>query len=104
MKCGNGGTMSIQVGRTGLLLLLGASVVGCDDPTRPVQRTDEPATAAANRPLHEGFIDDPSFALPDIDCGTFTIRETSFSDRVEVTTYFDRAGNPTTLRIHVQFK
>jgi hypothetical protein len=39
-------------------------------------------------PLHEVFFDDPTFALPDIDCGTFTIRETSFHNRIDVITYF----------------
>jgi len=61
-----------------------------------------PALAAAP-PLHEVFFDDPSFALPDIDCGTFTIRETSFHNRIDVITYFNDAGEPVRVRVHVSF-
>jgi hypothetical protein len=50
------------------------------------------------------FFDVPDFALPDIDCGTFTIRETSFSNRVHVTTYFNDAGDPIKVRVHIEFE
>jgi hypothetical protein len=97
--------MSIHVTKTGLpvLLLTSLAVLGCNDPTRPEQRMDQPLAAAATNPVHEVLIDDPEFALPDIDCGTFTIRETSFSDRVQVTTYFNAAGDPVRVRVHTQF-
>jgi hypothetical protein len=65
--------------------------------------TASPA-AAKPPPLHEVFFDDPGFALPDIDCGTFTIRETSFDDRIDVITYFDDAGDPVRVHLHVSFQ
>jgi hypothetical protein len=94
----------------GILILLGG-LAGCDAaPTDPAPAASltpgsGPAlrAAAAHPPLHEVFLNDPGFALGDIDCGTFTIRETSFSDRVDVTTYFNDAGDPVRARLHVEF-
>jgi hypothetical protein len=94
----------------GILILLGG-LAGCDaaptdtSPTASPTPGSAPAlrAAAAHPPLHEVFFNDPGFALPDIDCGTFTIRETSFSDRVDVITYFNDAGDPVRVRIHVEF-
>jgi hypothetical protein len=89
----------------GILILLGV-LAGCDaapTDTSPAASLT-PSLAAGHPPLHEVFFDDPGFALPDIDCGTFTIRETSFSNRVDVTTYFNHAGDPVRVRVHVQFQ
>jgi hypothetical protein len=58
---------------------------------------------AKTPPLHEVFFNDPGFALPDIDCGSFTIRETSFEDRVDVITFFDDSGEPLRIHLHVSF-
>jgi len=94
----------------GILILLGG-LASCDaaptDTSPAVSPTQGSApalrAAAAHPPLHEVFLNDPGFALPDIDCGTFTIRETSFSNRVEVITYFNAAGDPVRARLHVEF-
>ena len=58
---------------------------------------------AKTPPLHEVFFNDPDFALPDIECGSFTIRETSFEDRVDVITFFDDTGEPVRIHLHVSF-
>lgn len=94
----------------GILILFGG-LAGCDaaptdtSPAGSLTPGSVPVlgAAAAHPPLHEVFVNDPGFALPDIDCGTFTIRETSFSDRVDVITYFNNAGDPVRARIHVEF-
>ena len=98
----------------GILMLL-SGLAGCDAaPTdsspagagAPGSLVSVPASSlggVATPPAqHQVYFDDPSFALPDIDCGTFIIRETSFSDRVDVTTYFNAAGDPVSERVHVQ--
>jgi hypothetical protein len=88
----------------GILILLGV-LAGCNAmPTDTVSQTPGSEIALGKAPLHEVFFDDPSFALPDIDCGNFTIRETSFSNRIHVTTYFNDAGDPIKIRVHVQFQ
>jgi hypothetical protein len=95
----------------GILILLGG-LAGCDgaptdsSPVASLTPGSVPAlqAAAAHPPLHEVFLNDPDFALPDIDCGTFTIRETSFSDRVDVITYFNDAAEPVRARMHVEFQ
>ena len=95
----------------GVLILLGG-LAGCDaaptdtSPAASPTPGSAPAlrAAAAHPPLHEVFLNDPSYALGDIDCGTFTIRETSFSDRVDVITYFNDAGEPVRARMHVEFQ
>jgi hypothetical protein len=96
----------------GVLILLGG-LAGCDAaPTDPSPAASlipgsGPALRAASftpPPLHEVFLNDPAFALGDIDCGTFTIRETSFSDRVDVITYFNDAAEPVRARMHVEFQ
>ena len=95
----------------GVLILLGG-LAGCDaaptdtSPAASPTPGSAPAlrAAAAHPPLHEVFLNDPSLALGDIDCGTFTIHETSFSDRVDVITYFNDAGEPVRARVHVEFQ
>ena len=95
----------------GVLILLGG-LAGCDaaptdtSPAASPTPGSAPAlrAAAAHPPLHEVFLNDPDLALGDIDCGTFTIRETSFSDRVDVITYFNDAGDPVRARLHVEFQ
>jgi hypothetical protein len=80
----------------GILILLGASLTpGSVAALR---------AASAHPPLPEVFLNDPSFALGDIDCGTFTIRETSSSDRVDAITYFNDAGDPVRARLHVEVR
>jgi hypothetical protein len=90
----------------GALLLLGG-LVACDatptDPTPGGSVTSPSSVSLAKGPLHEVFYNDPGGALPDIDCGSFTIRETSFTDRLAVTTYFNAAGDPVKVRLHLQF-
>ena len=57
------------------------------------------ATAAATPPAVEEFQDEVSF---DIDCGTFLLHEDAVvKDRI--TTFFDKAGNPTRIQIHERF-
>jgi hypothetical protein len=88
----------------GILILL-VSLTGCGaTPTDTGSQTPASEPAFGKGPVHEVFFDVPDFALPDIDCGTFTIRETSFSNRIHVTTYFNDAGEPVKVRVHVQFK
>lgn len=88
----------------GILILLGG-LAGCEaTPTDTGSLTPGGELAFGRAPLHEVFFDDPAFALPDIDCGTFIIRETSFSNRIKVTTYFNDAGDPIRVRVHVQFQ
>jgi hypothetical protein len=88
----------------GILILLGG-LASCEaTPTDTGSLTPGAEQASVKAPLHEVFFDDPAFALPDIDCGTFIIRETSFSDRIHVTTYFNEAGDPFRVRVQVQFK
>ena len=95
----------------GILILLGG-LAGCDaaptdtSPAAALTPGSVPAllAAAAHPPLHEVFLNDPGFALGDIDCGTFTISETSFSDRVDVITYFNDAGEPVRAHQHVEFQ
>jgi hypothetical protein len=95
----------------GILILLGG-LAGCDAAPTDTSPAASPTpgsvpallAAAAHPPLHEVFLNDPSLALGDIDCGTFTIHETSFSDRVDVITYFNDAGDPVRARLHVEFQ
>jgi hypothetical protein len=95
----------------GILILLGG-LAGCDAAPTDTSPAASPSpgaapvlrAAAAHPPLHEVFLDDPGVALGDIDCGTFTIRETSFSDRVDVITYFNDAGEPVRAHQHVEFQ
>jgi hypothetical protein len=58
------------------------------------------ATAAATPPTVEEFHDELSF---DIDCGTFLLHEEAVVDD-RVTTFFDKAGNPTHVQIHERFR
>jgi hypothetical protein len=95
-------------GPLGILILLGG-LAGCDaaptdaSPAASLTPGSPALRAGTPPPLHQVFLNDPAFALPDIDCGTFTIRETSFSDRVDVITYFNAAGDPVRSRTHVEF-
>jgi hypothetical protein len=57
------------------------------------------ATAAATPPTVEEVQSEQSF---DIDCGTFLLHEDAVvEDRI--TTFFDKAGNPTRAQIHERF-
>jgi hypothetical protein len=57
------------------------------------------ATAAATPPTVEEVQSEQSF---DIDCGTFLLHEDAVvEDRI--TTFFDKAGNPTRVQIHERF-
>lgn len=57
------------------------------------------AAAEAVRPTVESFHIEGSF---DIDCGTFLLHEDFVLDDT-VTTFFDQAGNPVSVKIHEQF-
>ena len=65
-----------------------------------VSLTASPAMATPP-PQHEVFTD--LSPLDDIDCGTFTIRETVLSGRENKITYFDDAGNPVRVFEHYSF-
>jgi hypothetical protein len=59
--------------------------------------------ASAKAPLKEIHVDESIFTLPDIDCGTFTLHEEMVSERVQTTTYFDRAGDPVKITTTANF-
>jgi hypothetical protein len=49
--------------------------------------------AYAKAPLKEAFVDEGIFTLPDIPCGSFTLTEVMDSESVQVTTFFNKAGD-----------
>jgi hypothetical protein len=59
--------------------------------------------AYAKAPLKEAFIDEGIFTLPDIPCGTFTLTEVMDSESVQVTTFFDKAGDPVKVSTRANF-
>ena len=60
-----------------------------------------PAGAAA--PTKETFIDEGLFALPNVNCHGFKLREVTDSELVEITTYTDKTGTPVKVVIKVNF-
>jgi hypothetical protein len=68
---------------TGLVLtVVGLAVIGATIP------------ANAKAPLKEVFVDEGWFTLPDILCDGFTLHEVMDSESIQVTTFFDKAGDP----------
>jgi hypothetical protein len=65
-----------------VMTVVGLAVIG----------TTIPANAKA--PLKEVFVDEGIFTLPEIDCGSFMLTEVMDSESVQVTTFFDKAGDP----------
>jgi hypothetical protein len=61
-------------------------------------------SAAAAPPEREVLIDEGVFLLPDFDCGTFTLHEELISERIEITTFFDRDGGPIREQVTVNFR
>jgi hypothetical protein len=59
--------------------------------------------AYAKAPLKEVFVDEGIFTLPDIPCGTFTLTEVMDSESVQVTTFFDKAGDPVKVATRANF-
>lgn len=59
--------------------------------------------AGAVPPEKEVFIDQGFFLLPDIDCGTSVLHEELVSERIQVTTFFDRDGTPIRTQVTVNF-
>src|SRR3954468_17966942 len=51
------------------------------------------ASALAQAPIREHFVDEGIFLLPDVDCGSFSLHEDLVSEDVTVTTFFS-GGNP----------
>jgi hypothetical protein len=49
--------------------------------------------ASAKAPFKEVFVDEGLFTLPDIDCGGFTLTEVMDSESVQVTTFYNDAGD-----------
>jgi hypothetical protein len=79
-----------------VLKCLGTTVVGL-----AVIGTTIPANAKA--PLKEVFIGENIFTLPDIPCGGFTLTEVMDSESVQVTTFFDKAGDPVKVATRANF-
>jgi hypothetical protein len=59
--------------------------------------------AYAKAPLKEVFVDEGIFTLPDIPCGSFTLTEVMDSESVQVTTFFDKAGDPVKVATRANF-
>jgi hypothetical protein len=59
--------------------------------------------ASAKAPLKETFVNEGIFTLPDIDCGTFMLTEVMDSESVQVTTFFDKAGDPIKVATRANF-
>lgn len=59
--------------------------------------------ASAKAPLKETFVNEGMFTLPDIDCGTFTLTEVMDSEKVTVTTFFDKAGDAVKIATKANF-
>jgi hypothetical protein len=58
---------------------------------------------AAGKPLKEEFTNAGFATLPDIDCGTFTLHEDLVSEKVTITTYFDKDGAAVKKVFHIDF-
>jgi hypothetical protein len=59
--------------------------------------------ASATAPLKETFVDEGIFTLPDVPCDGFVLREEMVSERIQITTYFDRAGDPVKIAMRANF-
>ena len=59
--------------------------------------------ASAKAPVTETFVNQGIYTLPDIDCTTFWLTEQMVSEKVETTTYFDKADAPVKTTTRVNF-
>lgn len=60
--------------------------------------------AYAKAPLKEVFVNEGWFTLPDIICGdNFTLTEVMDSESIQVTTFFDKAGDPVKVATRANF-
>ena len=59
--------------------------------------------ASADPPTRERFHDEGWFTLPDIACDGFTLTEVMDSEYVQVTTYYDRAGEAIKIATRANF-
>jgi hypothetical protein len=59
--------------------------------------------AYAKAPVIEVFVDEGLFTLPDIPCGSFTLTEVMDSESVQVTTFFNSAGDPVKVATRANF-
>jgi hypothetical protein len=59
--------------------------------------------ANARIPLKEVFVDEGIFTLPDIPCGSFTLTEVMDSESVQVTTFYNKAGDPVKVATRANF-
>jgi hypothetical protein len=59
--------------------------------------------AYAKAPVIEVFVDKGLFTLPDIPCGSFTLTEVMDSESVQVTTFFNNAGDPVKVATRANF-
>ncbi len=61
--------------------------------------------AYAKAPLKEVFVDEGWFTLPDISCGggSFTLHEVMDSESVQVTTFYNKAGDPAKIATRANF-
>jgi hypothetical protein len=59
--------------------------------------------AYAKAPQKEVFVDEGWFTLPDIPCGSFTLTEVLDSESIQVTTFFNKAGDPVKVATRANF-
>lgn len=62
------------------------------------------SSAVAVAPDHETLIDEGLFAFPDLDCGGVELTYELVSERVKVTTYFNRNGDPVREKINANIR
>ncbi len=59
--------------------------------------------AYAKAPVKEVFVDEGQFILPDIYCDGFILTEVMDSESIQVTTFFNRAGDPVKVATRANF-
>lgn len=59
--------------------------------------------AYAKAPLKEVFVDEGWFTLPEITCAGFTLTEVMDSESIQVTTFFNKAGDPVKVATRANF-
>jgi Ca2+-binding RTX toxin-like protein len=59
--------------------------------------------ASAKAPLKEVFVDEGWFTLPDIGCTGFTLTEVMDSESVQVTTFYNKAGDEIKVAMRANF-
>ena len=60
-------------------------------------------SAQADAPIKQTFVDAGFATLPDINCGSFTLREELVRERVTIMTFLDSDGIPTRKEFHINF-